>query len=98
MNNFFRIFLLTGTHGLADLVFEMTGIDLETTTKEDLHKEMEDVAVSPIDFAPKREDRAISVIRFTPEEPPPGPTPSPEVEIQEHISPELKEVYYLKKK
>ena len=77
---------------MTELVFEMTGIDLETTTKEDLQKDMEDVALSPVDFSPKVEDRALSVIRFTPEEVPPSPTPSPEVEIQEHISPDIKEV------
>ena len=81
-----RLICYSGTHGVHDLVFELTGIDLETTTKDDLQKDMLDVAVSPVDFAPKVQDRAISVIRFTPEEPPPGPTPSPE--IQEHISPE----------
>ena len=82
----FLSILSSGTHGVHDLVFELTGIDLETTAKEDLQKDMLDMAVSPIDFSPKVQDRAISVIRFTPEEPPPGPTPSPE--IQEHISPE----------
>ena len=73
-------------------MFELTSIDLETTSKDELQKDMLDMAVSPIDFAPKLQDRAISVIRFTPEQPPPSPTPSPEVDIQEHISPDLKEV------
>ena len=77
---------------MTDLVFEMTGIDLETTTKEDLQKNTTDSAVSPIDFAPRLEDRALSVIRFTPEAEPPSPTPSPEMEIPEHISPDIKEV------
>ena len=77
---------------MTELVFEMTGIDLETTTKEDLQKNTTDVAISPIDFSPKLQDRALSVIRFTPEQEPPSPTPSPEVEIQEHISPDIKEV------
>ena len=42
--------ITSGTHGVTDLVFEMTGIDLETTTKEDLQKNTTGTAVSPIDF------------------------------------------------
>ncbi|KAL5009495.1 hypothetical protein ScPMuIL_011800 [Solemya velum] len=43
----------SGTHGVNDLVFELTGIDLHTTTKEDLHKVMKDEALSVVDFTPE---------------------------------------------
>lgn len=42
----------TGTLGLNDLVFELTGIDLSTTTKEDLHKEAMDRSTSAVIFTP----------------------------------------------
>ena len=41
-----------GTLGVYDLVYDMTGFDMTTTTKEDLHKEMQDVALSAIAFTP----------------------------------------------
>ncbi|KAL4232688.1 hypothetical protein ACF0H5_007376 [Mactra antiquata] len=82
----------SGTHGLTDLVFELTGIDLETTSKADLHKEKYDRSTSVINFDPDVQDRAISAIRFTPEVEPPNPPASPEQEsIEEEIQTDVKE-------
>lgn len=39
-----------------DLVFEMTGIDLMTTSKEDLHKETIDRSVSVMPVTPVEEE------------------------------------------
>ena len=84
---------VSGTHGVTELVFEMTGIDLETTTKEDLNKETKDRATSCINFSADVTDRAISAIRFTPEVEPPNPPVSPEQEsIPEEVVPDIKEV------
>lgn len=86
-------FEILGTHGVTELVFELTGIDLETTTKEDLNKEMKDRATSVINFKVDVQDRAISAIRFTPEVEPPNPPASPEQDsIPEELVPEVKEV------
>lgn len=41
-----------GTLGVYDLVYEMTGFDMSTTTKEDLHKDMQDEALSAVAFTP----------------------------------------------
>ncbi|RUS81620.1 hypothetical protein EGW08_010633, partial [Elysia chlorotica] len=41
-----------GTLGVYDLVYEMTGFDMSTTTKEELHKEMQDEALSAVAFTP----------------------------------------------
>ncbi|XP_059166381.1 uncharacterized protein LOC131948723 isoform X2 [Physella acuta] len=41
-----------GTMGVHDLVYDLTGIDLRETTKEDLHKEMVDRAHSVANFTP----------------------------------------------
>lgn len=38
---------------MNELVFELTGIDLHTTSKEDLHKVMKDEALSVVDFTPE---------------------------------------------
>ena len=71
----------------------MTGIDLQTTSKADLHKEMVDDSTSVINFAPDTVDRALSALRFTPEVEPPNPPTSPVQEsIPEDIAPEVKEV------
>ena len=45
-----------GTLGVYDLVFDMTGIDLSTTTKEDLHKEHVDRSASVIAFTPEAQE------------------------------------------
>lgn len=74
-------------------MFELTGIDLETTSKADLHKETKERATSSINFAPDVQDRAISALRLTPEVEPPNPPSSPEHEsVQEEIVPDVKEV------
>ena len=43
----------TGTLSVYDLVFDLTGIDLTTTTKEDLHKETMERSASAIVFTPE---------------------------------------------
>jgi len=63
-------------------VFELTGIDLHTTSKADLHKDMHDRATSVMNFAPETHDRALSALRLTPEVEPPNPPTSPE---QDHV-------------
>jgi hypothetical protein len=74
-------------------VFELTGIDLETTSKADLNKETKDRATSVINFAPDVQDRALSALRLTPEVEPPNPPASPEQDdIQEEIITDVKEV------
>lgn len=87
---------MLGTHGVTELVFELTGIDLETTTKDELNKETKDEATSVMSYAkPDVQDRALSAIRFTPEVEPPNPPASPEQEsIPEEVIPEIKEVSY----
>uniref|UniRef100_A0A2C9LC74 Uncharacterized protein n=1 Tax=Biomphalaria glabrata TaxID=6526 RepID=A0A2C9LC74_BIOGL len=42
-----------GTLGVYDLVYDLTGIDLSVTTKEDLHKDMTDKALSALSFSPE---------------------------------------------
>lgn len=87
------MFYTSGTHGVTELVFELTGIDLETTTKDDLNKETNDRATSVINFHADVQDRAISAIRFTPEVEPPNPPASPEQDsIPEELVPDVKEV------
>lgn len=49
---------------MFDLVYEMTGIDLTTTTKEDLQKEMMDEALSVVTFTPKPEEVIIVWFHF----------------------------------
>ncbi|XP_053396911.1 uncharacterized protein LOC123552816 isoform X2 [Mercenaria mercenaria] len=81
-----------GTHGVTELVFELTGIDLEMTSKADLHKETNDRGTSVINFAPDVQDRALSALRLTPEVEPPNPPTSPEhEEIQEEVITDIKE-------
>ncbi len=46
-------FLVTGTLGINEVVYDLTGIDLNTTTKEDLNKDMRDQALSAINFTPE---------------------------------------------
>lgn len=95
MNNYTnRSFIyIPGTHGVTELVFELTGIDLETTSKADLHKQMYDRASSAITFARDVQDRAISALRLTPELEPPNPPTSPEQDsIHEEIITDVKEV------
>ncbi|CAL1543054.1 unnamed protein product [Lymnaea stagnalis] len=48
-----------GTLGVNDLVFELTGLDLDITTKEDLHKDMVDKALSAAAFTPEVEEHEI---------------------------------------
>ncbi|KAL8566979.1 hypothetical protein ACOMHN_059779 [Nucella lapillus] len=50
----------TGTLGVYDLVFDMTGIDLNTTTKQDLHKETVDRSASAITFTPEVQEETVS--------------------------------------
>lgn len=80
-----------GTHGVTELVFELTGIDLETTSKADLHKQTLDRSTM-VNIVPDVQDRALSALRFTPEVEPPNPPTSPEHEsIEEEIVPNIKE-------
>ncbi|XP_071114202.1 uncharacterized protein [Haliotis cracherodii] len=51
----------TGTLGINEVVFELTGIDLNTTTKEDLHKDMRDQALSAIEFTPEPQEETIAL-------------------------------------
>ncbi|KAK7108804.1 uncharacterized protein [Littorina saxatilis] len=48
-----------GTLGVYDLVFDLTGIDLTTTTKEDLHKELVDRSASVIGFTPDAQEETV---------------------------------------
>lgn len=52
----FIVSLSTGTLGIYDIVYDMTGFDMSTTTKEDLHKDMVDEAVSVIAFTPDAQE------------------------------------------
>ena len=49
------------------LVYDLTGIDLAVTTKDDLHKEMRDEALSTISFTPEpkeeEEEEKVSYFR-----------------------------------
>ena len=45
---------------MYDLVFDLTGIDLNTTTKAELHKETVDRSASVITFTPEAQE-----VRFT---------------------------------
>ncbi|KAH3736148.1 hypothetical protein DPMN_042710 [Dreissena polymorpha] len=69
-----------GTHGVTELVFELTGIDLETTSKDDLNKETHDKCTSVMSYRREVTDRALSAHRFTPEVEPSNPPASPEHE------------------
>lgn len=82
-----------GTYGVIELVFELTGIDLQTTSKADLHKAMADEALSVINFEANVQDRAVSALRLSPAIEPPNPPTSPEHEstIPEVIVPRVKE-------
>ncbi|KAK7503175.1 hypothetical protein BaRGS_00005440 [Batillaria attramentaria] len=48
-----------GTLGVYDLVYDLTGIDLSTTSKEDLHKETVDCSASAIAFTPEIEEETV---------------------------------------
>ncbi|XP_005097136.1 uncharacterized protein LOC101862724 isoform X2 [Aplysia californica] len=48
-----------GTLGVYDLVFDVTGFDMTTTTKEDLHKEMVDEALSVVAFTPEAQEETV---------------------------------------
>ncbi|XP_041354259.1 uncharacterized protein LOC121372068 [Gigantopelta aegis] len=48
-----------GTYGVKELVFDLTGIDLNTTTKEDLHKDLRDEATSALEFTPEPQEETI---------------------------------------
>ncbi|PVD29205.1 hypothetical protein C0Q70_11802 [Pomacea canaliculata] len=54
----------TGTLGLNDLVFELTGIDLSTTTKEDLHKEAMDRSTSAVIFTPDVQEETVTKLEY----------------------------------
>ncbi|XP_050390798.2 uncharacterized protein LOC126809962 [Patella vulgata] len=54
----------SGTLGLSDLVYDLTGIDLRTTTKEDLHKEARDRASSAIQFTPEPREETVLKCEF----------------------------------
>ncbi|KAK3576344.1 hypothetical protein CHS0354_039278 [Potamilus streckersoni] len=56
-----------GTYGVTELVFDLTGINLNVTTKEALHKEKYDRASSSIRFTPEMREVALSAIGFSPE-------------------------------
>ncbi|KAH9500627.1 hypothetical protein Btru_077157 [Bulinus truncatus] len=45
-----------GTLGIYDLVYDLTGIDLSLTTKEDLHKNMTDQALSALSFTSENKE------------------------------------------
>ncbi|XP_067674819.1 uncharacterized protein [Haliotis asinina] len=51
----------TGTLGINEVVFDLTGIDLNTTTKEDLHKDMRDQALSAIEFTPEPQEETVAL-------------------------------------
>ncbi|GFS13780.1 histone-lysine N-methyltransferase SETD1B-A-like [Elysia marginata] len=48
-----------GTLGVYDLVYDMTGFDMTTTTKEELHKEMQDEALSAVAFTPDAAEETV---------------------------------------
>ncbi|GFN85727.1 histone-lysine N-methyltransferase setd1b-a-like [Plakobranchus ocellatus] len=49
-----------GTLGVYDLVYDITGFDMSTTTKEELHKEMQDEALSAVAFTPDNAEETVS--------------------------------------
>ncbi|ESP03994.1 hypothetical protein LOTGIDRAFT_230267 [Lottia gigantea] len=53
-----------GTMGVKELVYDLTGIDLHTTTKEDLNKEMRDDACSAILFTPEPTEETVLKSEF----------------------------------
>lgn len=50
------VVVVTGTMGVNELVYDLTGIDLDVTTKEDLNKDYRDEALSAIAFTPEPDE------------------------------------------
>ncbi|XP_064617866.1 uncharacterized protein LOC135481989 isoform X2 [Liolophura sinensis] len=50
----------TGTVGVNELVYDLTGIDLEVTTKENLNKEYRDEALSALAFTPEPHEETVT--------------------------------------